>query len=134
MDGPKPTEADFTKTLAIVLLAEYFVVTAVHAASLALADAPEMIATCTRIGSLWLFAAMLAINLCTIAGAFSMRRSENGAFARTSLMMTTAQVIIMSASYLNGRVAFQAGAAALTAVVMLLTLRSEGRFLVPTKR
>ncbi|HTM67940.1 MAG TPA: hypothetical protein VL426_01445 [Candidatus Binatia bacterium] len=134
MEGHAPTEADFTKTLTIVLLAEYFAVAAAHAASIALADGPATIALCAKIASYWLFGGVLAINLCTLAGAFAMRRSENAAFARTSLTMTAAQVMILAASYMNGRLAFQAGAAALTALMLFAVSRTEGNFLRPNPR
>lgn len=135
MQGPKPTEADFTKTLTVVLLAEYFIVAAVHAASIALADGPARIASWASIASLWLCMAMLAINVCTMAGAYAMRRSEDAAFARTSFMMTGAQVVALSASYMNGSFAFQAGAASLTAVALAAAIfLAEGKFLRPTPR
>src|SRR5690242_7911499 len=100
MEAPQPTQADFNKTIAIVLLAEYLAVSLAHAASLALADAPHAVAMTARVAALWLFAGTLAINLVTMAGAYAMRRSENAPFARTSLAMTSGLAAIMVASWM----------------------------------
>ena|SRR5688572_7942104 len=136
MNGPKPTDADFTKTLAVVLLAEYLAVAVVRAASLYLADAPRTIADTAHIASLWLFVAILCINVCTMAGAYGMRKDATFSdFAATSLKMTAGQVALLLASYTNGHASFHAAAAALTSIALLLTIfRGQGKFLTPTPR
>jgi hypothetical protein len=131
----EPTQADFTKTLAVVLLAEYLVVAVAHAASIALTDGPATIALCARVAAWWLFAGLLVINVATVAGALSMRRTEFAPFAKMSYTMTGAFACILVASWLNERLVFHAGAAALTAVMLLATLVfADGKFLKPTPR
>ncbi|HTK04150.1 MAG TPA: hypothetical protein VL500_01070 [Candidatus Eisenbacteria bacterium] len=136
MNEQKPAEADFTKTLAVVLLAEYLAVAIARAASLYLADASQVVASAAHVAALWLFVGVCCANLCTIAGAFGMRKDPTyTSFAATSLKMTSAQVVLLCISYQSDRPALHVAAAVLTAAMLLITIFfAQGKFLTLTPR
>lgn len=125
----RPTEADFTKTLATVLLAEYLAVEAARGLSLAWTGGAPV----TGFVATGLLFAVLAANLATMLVAFGMRRDRDHArFAATSLAMNAGQVSLLVASFLSTRPAFHAVACGLTAAALAATLVfSPGRFFPP---
>lgn len=125
----RPTEADFTKTLVVILLAEYLGVTAARGLSLAWTGAGPI----AGYAALGLFLSVLASNLATMLIAFGMRRDRAEArFAMISLTMTAGQVALLVASFLSTRPLFHAVACGITAVAMSATLAlSPGRFFPP---
>ncbi len=129
-DGPaKPSEADFTKTLAAVLLAEYLGVVAARGLSLAWTGAAPI----AGYAALGLLFTVLATNAATMLVAWGMRRDENdGRLASISLRMTGGQSVLLVASYLSAQPLFHAVACGLTASALVATLAwSPGRFFPP---
>lgn len=132
-DGsPPPNEADFTKTLMTVLLAEYLGVVAARALSVTF-DGPSAASQAVSLAASCLFFTVLASNLATITAAFGMRRDRaHAGIARISLSMTTGQLAILIASWLCSDAVFLGLAAALTSAALVATLAcSPGRFLRP---
>ena len=128
-----PTDADFTKTLTAVLLAEYLGVSAARGLSLACAAGAPAAAGIVSFAAFWLFVTVIATNLAAMAVAFGMRRDRDHArSARTSLGMTAGQTAALVASYLPTDPVFHAVTFALTAAALAATLAfSRRKFLRP---
>jgi hypothetical protein len=128
---PHPAEADFTKTLVTVLLAEYLGAIAAHATSLALSSAGPIMATATSLAANCLLIQVLAMNIATMAAACGMRSDPAYApLMRTSLTLTAGQVVLLAASFLSTSLAFHAIAAGLTAVTLVAAIFiTPGKFL-----
>ena len=135
-DGPeKPAMADFTKTLTVVLLAQYAAVTG-WLALLPLLDADSRPAFAAWIIGLvlpGLLLASLGTNLASMFVAWRFRKERDVMpFARTSLFFTAAQSAMLAASVAAGTHRFTVVACALTAATIAAVLRwSPGKMLRP---
>ena len=135
-DGPeKPAMADFTKTLTVVLLAQYAAVTG-WLALLPLLDAdsrPALAAWVIGLVLPGLLLASLGTNLASMCIAWRFRKDGDIApFARTSLMSTAAQTALLVASVTVGTHRFAVAACVLTAAMIAAILRWwPGRMLRP---
>lgn len=135
-DGPeKPAMADFTKTLTVVLLAQYAAVTGWIALlpTLNPDSRPALAAWIIGLVLPGLLLASVGTNLASMFVAWRFRK-ENALtpFARTSLAFTAAQTALLTASVFAGTHRFAVIACAFTAVtIAAVLLWSPGKMLRP---
>lgn len=135
-EGPeKPAMVDFTKTLTVVLLAQYAAVTG-WLALLPVLDADSRPAFAAWIIGLvlpGLLFASVGTNIASMLVAWRFRRQGDiTPFARTSLAFTAAQTALLTASVVVGTHRFAVIACAFTAVTIAAVLRwSPGKMLRP---
>lgn len=135
-DKPEtPPPADFKKTLTVVLLAQYAAVTG-WLALLPFLDPesrPAFAATIIGMVLPGLFAVSIASNLGSMFMAWRFRGlPEFATFSRTSLRLTAAQSVLLTASVALGTHRFSLVACAFTVLTIAAVLRwSPGRMLRP---
>lgn len=131
----KPAMADFTKTLTVVLLAQYAAVTG-WIALLPMLNPDSRPAFAAWIIGLVLPGLLLAAvgtNLASMFVAWRFRKEDGiTPFARTSLTFTAAQTVLLAASVVMGTHRFAIVACAFTALMIAAVLRwTPGRMLRP---